>query len=97
MNSIKDNHSSVFSKGGGGNFYELSVQTAFVITLLIQGKIPAEPTEIAFQTTRLGFYTDDILIKARSNQGEHKLLGQIKHNLTIYEGLLLPIAYLVSV
>ena len=80
-------HSSVFSKGGGGTVFEQSVQTAFVTTLLVRGKVPGLPTgeviEVAFQTSRLGFRTDDILIKVRSHQGEHQLLAQVKHNLTI--------------
>ena len=82
-----EDHSSVFSKGGGGTVFEQSVQTAFVTTLLVRGKVPGLPTgeviEVAFQTTRLGFRTDDILIKVRSHQGEHQLLAQVKHNLTI--------------
>ncbi|GAB4022648.1 hypothetical protein GCM10028808_70760 [Spirosoma migulaei] len=55
--------------------------------MLVRGKMPGLPTgeiiEVAFQTTRIGFRTDDILIKVRSHQGEHQLLAQIKHNLTI--------------
>ncbi|WP_020603340.1 ATP-binding protein [Spirosoma spitsbergense] len=84
---VTEDHSSVFSKGGGGTVFELSVQTAFIITLLLKGKVPGLPTgelnEVAFQTTRLGFHTDDLLIRVRSHQGEHKLLAQIKHNLSI--------------
>ncbi|RIV19397.1 ATP-binding protein [Fibrisoma montanum] len=82
-----NDHSSVFSKGGGGTVFEQSVQTAFVTTLLVRGKVPGLPTgeitEVAFQTTRLGFCTDDLLVKVRSHQGEHQLLAQVKHNLTI--------------
>lgn len=81
-----EDNSSVFSKGGGGTFYEISVQTAFLITLLTRGKLPGFPTgdlsEVAFQTTRLGFATDDILVKVQSLYNEHKVLVQAKHNLT---------------
>ncbi|MFN8343517.1 MAG: ATP-binding protein [Spirosomataceae bacterium] len=83
----QEDNSSVFSKGGGGTFYEISVQTAFVITLLTRGKLPGFPTgdltDIAFQTTRLGFATDDILIKIQSQHREHNVLVQAKHNLTL--------------
>ncbi|CCH02006.1 hypothetical protein FAES_4005 [Fibrella aestuarina BUZ 2] len=87
MSQLSEDHSSVFSKGGGGTIFELSVQAAFIITLIVKGKLPGLPTgeliEIAFQTTRLGFHTDDVMLHVRSHQGAHKLLAQIKHNLPI--------------
>ena len=77
---------SVFQKGGGGTNFEQLVQTAFASNLIIRGNAPSIPTneiiEVAFQTTNRGYETDDLLIVAKSKTGEHRLLAQIKHNLT---------------
>lgn len=77
---------SVFSKGGGGTTFEISVQAAFLTTLIIRGNAPSleanEIIEIAFQTTNRGYETDDLLVIAKSTIGQHRLLAQIKHNLT---------------
>ena len=77
---------SVFQKGGGGTNFEQLVQTAFLTTLIIRGNAPGIPqneiTEVAFQTTNRDYETDDLLVVAKSRVGEHRLLGQIKHNLT---------------
>jgi len=77
---------SVFSKGGGGTNFEQSVQTAFVTTLIIRGNVPCIPTgeitEVAFQTTNRGYQTDDFLVIAKSALGQHRVLAQIKHNIT---------------
>jgi hypothetical protein len=77
---------SVFQKGGGGTNFEQAIQTAFLTTLIIRGNAPCIPTneiiEIAFQTTNRGCETDDLLIVAKSTIGQHKLLVQIKHNIS---------------
>ena len=77
---------SVFSKGGGGTNFELYVHTAFLVTMMIRGNIPCIPTseisEIYFQTTRSGYQTDDLLVIAKSNIEQHRLLVQSKYNLT---------------
>ena len=77
---------SVFQKGGGGTNFEQYVQSAFLTTLIVRGNVPgipsAELTEVAFQTTRRGYDTDDLLAVAKSDLGTHRLLAQIKHNLT---------------
>lgn len=77
---------SVFQKGGGGTNFEQSIQTAFLTTLIIRGNAPCIPNneilEIAFQTTNRGYETDDLLVVAKSSIGQHRLLAQIKHNLT---------------
>ncbi len=77
---------SVFQKGGGGTNFEQYVQSAFLTTLIIRGNIPcilnAELTEIVFQCTNRGYETDDLMAIAKSDAGEHRLLAQIKHNLT---------------
>lgn len=77
---------SVFQKGGGGTNFEQAVQTAFLTTLIIQGNAPLnhanEVIEVAFQTTNRGCETDDLLVVAKSAIGEHRLLVQVKHNIT---------------
>ncbi|GHT58973.1 hypothetical protein AGMMS50239_04600 [Bacteroidia bacterium] len=77
---------SVFQKGGGGTNFEQSVQTAFLITLIIRGNVPciasSKLTEVAFQTTNRGYETDDLLSIAKSANAEHRLLIQIKHNIS---------------
>lgn len=76
---------SVFQKGGGGNIFELSVQTAFLTTLIIKGNAPCLPSneiiEVAFQNTNKGYDTDDILVVAKSIIGTHRLLIQSKHEI----------------
>lgn len=78
---------SVFQKGGGGTNFEQLVQTAFLTTLIVKGNAPclnnAQITEIAFQTTSLGYATDDLLAITKSHLGRQRLIAQIKHNLTI--------------
>jgi hypothetical protein len=80
------NVGSVFQKGGGGTNFEQAVQTAFLTTLIIRGNAPLnhanEIIEVAFQTTNRGCETDDLLIVAKSAIGQHRLLVQIKHNIT---------------
>ncbi|MDL5051516.1 hypothetical protein QQ054_36535 [Oscillatoria amoena NRMC-F 0135] len=77
---------SVFSKGGGGTNFEQYVQASFLTTLIIQGNAPCLPPnkikEVALQTTKRGFQTDDLLVVAQSNSGSHQLLIQIKHTLS---------------
>ena len=80
------NQGSVFSKGGGGTNFEQYVQTAFLTTMIIRGIVPGFPlnkiSKICFQTTRLGYQTDDLLVITKSNISENKLLIQAKYNLT---------------
>jgi hypothetical protein len=77
---------SVFQKGGGGTNFEQSVQTAFLITLIIRGNVPcvasSELTEVAVQVTNKGYQTDDIFALAKSTNAEHRLLIQVKHNIS---------------
>jgi hypothetical protein len=77
---------TVFQKGGGGTNYEQAVETAFTITMLINGNVPCLPTgvkiiEISFQTTNKGYETDDILVIAKSVAMQYRLIIQVKHNL----------------
>jgi hypothetical protein len=80
---------SVFQKGGGGTNFEQSIQTAFITGLVITGSVPCLPSneiiEVSFQNTSRGYETDDLLVTAKSGLGEHKLLMQIKHDLSFTE------------
>ncbi|MDO7888140.1 hypothetical protein [Hymenobacter cheonanensis] len=81
------NHSSVSSTGGLGTNFEQHVQATFLIGLLTGGTTPCIPdarvVKLNFQTTDLGYATDDLLVTAQSEMGQqHRLLLQIKHNLT---------------
>ncbi|PZP48327.1 MAG: hypothetical protein DI598_10070, partial [Pseudopedobacter saltans] len=77
---------SVFQKGGGGTNFEQSVQTAFLITLIIRGNVPCIPSgelsEVALQVTNRGYETDDFLAIAKSTKGVHRLLVQVKHDIS---------------
>jgi len=77
---------SVFQKGGGGTNFEQAIQTAFLTTLIIHGNAPLnfanEIIEVAFQTTNRGYETDDLLVVTKSAIGQHRLLIQIKNNIT---------------
>src|SRR5689334_5858816 len=77
---------SVFQKGGGGTNFEQAVQTAFLTVLVIRGNAPCLPAneiiEVSFQNTSKGFETDDLLVVAKSALAEHKLLMQIKHDIS---------------
>ena len=80
--------SSVFSRGSGGGTFEGHVQAAFLVTMITQGRVPcipaAEIEELAFQATRLGYATDDLLVRAKVDGGtEHRMLFQLKYNVTI--------------
>lgn len=81
---------SVFQKGGGGTNFEQAIQTAYLTTLIIRGNAPLnfanEIIEVAFQTTNRGYETDDLLVVAKSAIGQHRLLVQIKNNITFTAG-----------
>lgn len=81
---------SVFQKGGGGTNFEQAVQTAFLTALIIRGNAPCLPgneiIEVSFQNTSKGYETDDLLVVAKSALGNHKLLMQIKHDISFTLG-----------
>lgn len=75
------NKGSAEQTGGKGTNYEQWVQTAFLVTLIIRGKIPGFPTsqitKLAFQT--IGQYaTNDILVVVESQTEERRLLIECK-------------------
>ncbi len=80
------NKGSVFQKGGGGTNFEQLVQTAFLINLIIRGNVPCIPSgelsEVALQVTNRGYETDDFLAVAKSINGEHRILIQVKHDIS---------------
>ena len=64
---------SVFQKGGGGTNFEQLVQTAFLTTLIIHGNAPClDSAEL----------TDDFMVTAKSASGEHRVLIQVKHDIS---------------
>ncbi|MDD3041149.1 hypothetical protein [Bacteroides sp.] len=76
--------SNPFSTGGGGVSFETKIQSAFLATMLVQGRVPALPEgtieKIRFQGRQAGYYTDDLVVFFRSSRGiSHTLLAQIKH------------------
>lgn len=81
---------SVFQTGGGGTNFEQAVQTAFVVTLIIRGNVPCiesgELTEIGLQVKNLGYETDDLLAIVKTNTGTHRILIQIKHDISFTKG-----------
>ena len=76
---------SVFQKGGGGTNFEQNVQTAFPVTMLVGGDVPcllsSRVIELALQVTNRGYETDDLLVVAKSEDGEHRMLIQVKHEI----------------
>ena len=77
---------NVFQKGGGGTNFEQFVQTAFLTTLIIHGNAPCldsgKLSEVALQVTNRGYETDDFMVTAKSASGEHRVLIQVKHDIS---------------
>lgn len=92
MNSKAKQLSNPFSTGGGGGNFETRVQASFVALMLTGGFAPCLPlwtiTKIKLQGKYAGYDTDDLIVFAKSPNGEkeRKLLGQIKHYIRITEG-----------
>ena len=74
---------SSLATGGAGTTFEQQVGAMFLVLLLTRG-IPAvfndcQVDEVAFQTRRLGWQTDDLLVVCSSaKQGQRKLAIQVK-------------------
>ena len=83
--------SNPFSTGGGGARFETQVQASFVALMLAGGFAPCLPckpiNKIKLQGKFTGYQTDDLIVFTQdfSGKGECKLLGQIKHSITITE------------
>jgi len=91
MNKITAKQSNPFSTGGGGVNFEIRVQAVFVTLMMTGGFAPCLPAwpinKIKLQGKYKGFDTDDLIIFTKSPDGEkeRKLLGQIKHSISITE------------
>lgn len=88
----KKNLSNPYSTGNGGAHFEAHVQTSFVVLMLTGGYAPCLPcwpiTEVKLQGKIEGFDTDDfiVVVEDASNNERRKLLGQIKHSISLTEG-----------
>lgn len=88
-----DNHiknlSNPFSTGGGGINFEIHVQAAFVLLMLVKGFVPCLPyfyiKKVKLQGRYANFDTDDMIVflEEPSGKQETKLLAQIKHSVRI--------------
>ncbi len=84
--------SNPFSTGGGGVHFEAHVQASFVALMLTGGHAPCLPcwpiAEIKLQGKIDGFDTDDLVVVVENvNSKERwKLLGQVKHSISITQG-----------
>ncbi|MBN1698232.1 MAG: hypothetical protein JW881_12020 [Spirochaetales bacterium] len=90
MSSESKQISNPFSTGGGGIYFETRVQSLFVALMLTGGFAPCLPccpiTRIKLQGRFAGFNTDDMIVYMSDTSGkERKLLGQIKHTISITE------------
>jgi len=79
--------SSPLSTGGAGTVFEQHVGAMFLALLLIRG-IPAvfrgcQVEEVSFQTMRLGWGTDDLLVACSSRNGPRRLAMQVRRNFTV--------------
>jgi len=75
--------SSPFATGGGGVSFEISVQSFFLLLLIVRGVSPVindTVASISYQTGRCGYRTDDLLVVSDRKK---KLICQIKHKITI--------------
>ncbi len=86
------NLSNPLSTGGGGVHFEAHVQASFVALMLTGGYAPCLPcwpiAEIKLQGKIDGFDTDDlvVIVENVNSKEQRKLLGQVKHSITITQG-----------
>jgi hypothetical protein len=83
--------SNPFSTGGGGGHFEAHVQASFVALMLTGGFAPCLPCwpimKVKLQGKFAGYDIDDLVVFVANEDGrqERKLLGQIKHSISITE------------
>lgn len=88
----KKNLSNSFSTGGGGVHFEAHVQASFVALMLTGGHAPCLPCwpvkKIKLQGKIDGFETDDlvVVVEDANSKEQRKLLGQVKHSISITQG-----------
>src|SRR2546422_3797677 len=75
------------STGGAGTMFEQHVGAYWLAQLLV-GAIPpilidATVAEVSFQTERLGWQTDDLLVVCTSGGASHNLAAQVKRTFTV--------------
>lgn len=81
-----------FSTGGGGFHFEAHVQASFVTLMLTGGYAPClrcwRIVEIKLQGKIDGFDTDDLIVFVEdpNTKERRKLLGQVKHSITVTKG-----------
>jgi len=91
VTSVAKKLSNPFSTGGGGPHFEAHVQASFVALMLTGGFAPCLPCwpikKVKLQGKFLGYETDDLIVVVarEGGQQERKLLGQIKHSISITE------------
>ncbi len=78
------------STGNLGGFFEAKVQAAFLLHILIGGRLPCLPfgkvESIRLQAKQAGFATDDAVVTIQMEASQRcRLLAQIKHNAAITE------------
>ena len=84
--------SNPFSTGGGGVHFEAHVQASFVALMLTGGNAPCLPcwpiVDIKLQGKIDGFDTDDLVVSVENvnSKERRKLLGQVKHSISITQG-----------
>ena len=75
------------STGGAGTVFEQHVGAMFLALLLIRGIPPifqdCQVKEVIFQTRRLGWETDDLLVTCSSRNTTRKMAMQIKRRFTV--------------
>lgn len=90
--SSKKQLSNPFSTGGGGHHFEAHVQAAFVALMLTRGYAPCLPcwpiVGVKLQGKIDGCETDDLIVSIENpaNAERRKLLGQVKHSVTVTQG-----------
>ncbi|MFB3896831.1 MAG: hypothetical protein ACE14V_11085 [bacterium] len=83
--------SNPFSTGGGGPLFEAHVQSYLVVLMLTGGFAPCMPnwpiSKIKLQGKFAGYDTDDLIVfvEEPNNKQQRKILGQIKHSVSISE------------
>jgi len=86
--------SNPFSTGGGGNHFESQVQASFVVLMLTGGFAPILPCwpicKIKLQGKIDGYDTDDLIVYVENpeNKEKRKLIGQVKHSISVTKGSL---------
>lgn len=82
--------SNPFSTGGGGVFFECTVQSGYVVKLITGGFAPCLKrrwpiVELKLQGKHAGYQTDDFIAFAeeKPNGRRARLLAQIKHTVTV--------------